>query len=85
MPITCFQCGTCCIAPDISTLGKPVGVPCVHLTPERRCGIYPERPAVCRDYAPDAVCVALQSLPPEARVRHFLSIYGLLGEDENAW
>lgn len=76
-PAACFRCGTCCIAPDISTLGKPVGTPCRHLTSERLCGIYPDRPAVCRDYRPDDICVALQRLPPEARVRYFLEVYGL--------
>lgn len=75
--ITCHRCGTCCIAPDISTLGKPVGVPCRHLRPDRLCGIYPERPPVCRHYRPDEVCVALQSVPAEERVRYFLHVYGL--------
>jgi Fe-S-cluster containining protein len=75
--ISCFQCGTCCIAPDISTLRKPVGVACAHLTAERRCGIYPDRPAVCRHYQPDAMCVALQALPSAERVAYFLHVYGL--------
>jgi Fe-S-cluster containining protein len=82
-PIPCFKCGTCCIAPDISTLRKRVGERCVHLTSEHRCAIYPERPAVCRDYQPDALCVALQGMPAEARVRYYLDIYGLT-EDESA-
>jgi len=73
----CFRCGTCCIAPDISTLGKPVGAPCRHLTAEHLCGIYADRPAVCRDYRPDDICVALRQLPAEERVGYFLSVYGL--------
>lgn len=34
--------------------GKPAGVPCVQLTPERRCAIHgrPERPACCSGLAP---------------------------------
>jgi len=75
--ISCFRCGTCCIAPDISTLGKPVGTPCRHLTADHRCGIYANRPAVCRDYRPDEICVALQRLPAEERVRFYLRSYGL--------
>jgi hypothetical protein len=42
-------CGACCIAPSISSLAKPAGVPCRHLDAERRCRIFgrPERPACC--------------------------------------
>ena len=42
-------CGACCIAPSISTLAKPAGVPCRHLTAEMRCAVFgrPERPACC--------------------------------------
>jgi hypothetical protein len=42
-------CAACCIAPSISTLGKPAGVPCVHLTDDLRCAIFgrPERPSCC--------------------------------------
>ncbi|HOF87752.1 MAG TPA: YkgJ family cysteine cluster protein [Armatimonadota bacterium] len=78
--IPCRKCGTCCIAPDISTLKKPIGVPCAHLTAEHMCGIYPERPAVCREYQPDELCVALQAVPPEERVLFYLRYYGLEGE-----
>ncbi|MEW6165232.1 MAG: YkgJ family cysteine cluster protein [Pseudomonadota bacterium] len=42
-------CGACCIAPSISTLAKPAGVPCRHLTADLRCAIFgrPERPDCC--------------------------------------
>ncbi len=48
-------CGACCIAPSISSPipgmahGKPAGVRCVHLTPDKLCGIFgrEDRPAVC--------------------------------------
>ena len=51
-------CGACCVAPSISSPlpgmphGKPAGVPCIHLTAERRCGLFgqPERPAVCEAF-----------------------------------
>ena len=76
----CFKCGTCCIAPDISTLNKPIGVRCKFLTPDNLCSIYERRPQVCRDYQPDEICLLIQGLPEEERVRKFLQIYGL--EDE---
>jgi hypothetical protein len=47
-------CGACCIAPSISSLGKPAGVPCRHLTTGLRCAIFglPERPACCSGLQP---------------------------------
>ena len=53
-------CGACCIAPSISSPipgmphGKPAGLPCVHLQPDRRCAIYadPRRPACCAGLKP---------------------------------
>jgi Fe-S-cluster containining protein len=77
----CVACGACCAAPDISTLGKPLGVPCTHLGADMRCGIYADRPAVCRGYTPDWVCAEVAPLPTlEARVARFLEIYGLTEE-----
>lgn len=51
-------CGACCIAPSISgplpgmPLGKPAGVPCVHLLDNMDCALFgqPERPAVCESF-----------------------------------
>ncbi|MDP3511541.1 MAG: YkgJ family cysteine cluster protein [Sulfuritalea sp.] len=42
-------CGACCIAPSISTLAKPAGEACVHLTPDYRCTLFgsPRRPSCC--------------------------------------
>lgn len=42
-------CGACCIAPSISSLGKPAGKVCVHLDADLLCGIFgkAERPACC--------------------------------------
>ena len=47
-------CGACCIAPSISSLGKPAGLRCVHLTDDNRCRLFgkPERPAVCASLRP---------------------------------
>jgi len=47
-------CGACCIAPSISSLQKPAGVPCRHLDPDLRCMIFgrPERPACCAGLQP---------------------------------
>ncbi|MFN3429261.1 MAG: YkgJ family cysteine cluster protein [Candidatus Sericytochromatia bacterium] len=74
----CVACGACCAAPDISTLGKPLGAPCRHLGSDMLCGIYADRPAVCRNYRPDWVCAEVAPLPTlEARVAKFLAIYGL--------
>jgi len=49
-------CGACCIAPSISTLGKPAGEACKHLTAELRCSIFgsAERPACCSGLQPSA-------------------------------
>jgi len=54
------HCGACCIALSISTplpglpQGKPAGVPCPHLAPDRRCALYddPARPACCAGLKP---------------------------------
>jgi uncharacterized protein len=86
-PLTrdCTACGACCAAPDIHALGKPLGVPCVNLGPDQGCGhlcaVYDTRPGVCRAYQPDWVCGEVAPLPTlEARVRRFLTIYGLQDE-----
>jgi hypothetical protein len=49
-------CGACCIAPSISSLGKPAGVRCGHLTGDNRCAIFgqPERPSCCAGLQPSA-------------------------------
>ncbi|MCV6588769.1 MAG: YkgJ family cysteine cluster protein [Marinobacterium sp.] len=48
-------CGACCIAPSISSLNKPAGVRCHHLTAENLCGIFgqPERPDACAAFLAD--------------------------------
>ncbi|KQR15640.1 YkgJ family cysteine cluster protein [Deinococcus sp. Leaf326] len=87
----CTACGACCSAPDIHALGKPLGVPCVHLNAAPNgpclCTVYAARPGVCRSYAPDWVCGEVAPLPTlEARVLRFLEIYALEGEvGRRAW
>ena len=58
-------CGACCIAASLNQpffgmpQGKPAGVPCVHLSEDRRCRIFtdPRRPAACANFrAEPAVC-----------------------------
>jgi len=79
--IECIKCGTCCIAADISTLNKPLGVRCQYLTDDNLCSIYEQRPRICRDYKPDEVCLAIRGLKSQTeRIRKFLEIYGLLEE-----
>ena len=54
-PMNCRPgCGACCIAPSISTLDKPAGVTCLHLTEDLRCAIFgrPERPTCCSGLQP---------------------------------
>jgi len=53
--VECRRCGACCIALSISSLNKPAGVRCEHLTADNLCGLWgkPERPEVCSAYQPD--------------------------------
>jgi hypothetical protein len=48
------DCGACCIAPSISSLDKPAGRPCMHLTPDLRCSMFDSlrRPACCSGLQP---------------------------------
>ena len=73
----CQKCGTCCTAPDISTLHKPPVTRCPYLTPDNRCSIYETRPDVCRNYTPWELCDTINSAPPEERVRVFLEAFGM--------
>jgi isochorismate synthase EntC len=57
LPMACRpNCGACCIAPSISSLNKPAGVPCQHLDGDFRCRIFgrPERPNCCAGLQPSA-------------------------------
>lgn len=76
----CQQCGTCCVGPDISSIGKPIGVACRHLDSEMRCAIYPERPDVCRRYMADEICRMVAAPSLEERVEKYLDLFGLLDD-----
>ncbi|MRR54861.1 MAG: YkgJ family cysteine cluster protein [Deltaproteobacteria bacterium] len=76
----CRRCATCCTAPDISTLAKPVGVPCQYLDTEGKCRIYSKRPAVCRNYLPDEICEIIDAPTLEQRVTNYLRIFSLRNE-----
>lgn len=75
----CLRCGTCCVAPDISTLSKKAGERCRHLTDIFTCGIYQERPAVCRGYRPDRICESVAAPTLELRVAGYLRLFGIGG------
>ncbi|BDV43854.1 zinc/iron-chelating domain-containing protein [Geotalea uraniireducens] len=77
MVTACRQCGTCCTAPDIAALGKPLGQRCRHLDEQLRCAIYPDRPAVCRSYRPDELCRQIAAPTLEERVANYLALFDL--------
>jgi uncharacterized protein len=73
----CLRCGTCCVAPDISTLGKGIGERCLHLSDGLSCRNYQERPAVCRGYRSDEICRLFQAPSLELRVAGYLKVFGI--------
>lgn len=73
----CRRCGTCCVAPDISTLNKGPGERCPHLGESLECRIYAERPAVCRGYRPDEICELVAAPTLEERVKKYLELFGV--------
>ncbi len=77
----CVKCGTCCVAPDIRALGKPLGVRCVHLAEDGLCAVYDERPAVCRDYRPDEICARIAARTLAERVGNYLGLFGYVLND----
>lgn len=78
--IECSRCGACCVAPDIAALGKQIGERCLHLTEDLLCGVYEDRPAVCRDYQADEICLTIEAPKLEDRVRKYLELFGLEAE-----
>ena len=76
----CTCCGACCVAPDIAALDKPLGQRCQHLTFELLCGVYQDRPPVCRSYQADAFCEEIAASTLEGRVHNYLAAFGLLDE-----
>jgi hypothetical protein len=63
----CDGCVQCCIALGIEhpELRKPPNVPCPHLASAGGCGIYSDRPSVCRLY--QCLWRLMKELPDEAR------------------
>jgi hypothetical protein len=47
---SCGECSLCCRVLRVDAIGKLGGEDCAHRSETRGCGIYAERPAVCRDY-----------------------------------
>jgi hypothetical protein len=46
----CGGCTLCCKVVEVELLGKPANVWCQHCKPGQGCGIYSDRPEVCRDW-----------------------------------
>lgn len=76
----CTCCGACCVAPDIAALDKPLGVRCPHLTERNLCGIYENRPQICRDYAADRLCAEIDAPTLDERVANYLAVFGFTEE-----
>ncbi|UFS71609.1 YkgJ family cysteine cluster protein [Geomonas sp. RF6] len=76
----CLRCGTCCVAPDISALGKRIGERCPHLSDDLTCADYGNRPAVCRGYRPDEICRMICAETLEERVEKYLALFGATAE-----
>ena len=75
--IACFMCGACCVAPDITALGKVVGARCPHLQTDNRCGIYETRPEICHRYTADEVCLMIDAPTLDERVGNYLALFDL--------
>jgi uncharacterized protein len=76
----CTCCGACCVAPDIAALDKPLGVRCPHLTEGNLCGIYENRPQICRDYAADRLCEEIAAPTLDERVANYLAAFEMADE-----
>lgn len=51
VPRRCGPCDLCCTVLRVDALKKPGGRPCRHQRPGTGgCGIYADRPGICRDY-----------------------------------
>lgn len=58
----CGGCTACCTVLRVDALRKLGGVPCAMLDEDRGCGVYQERPKICRAYR----CLWLQGAFEEA-------------------
>ena len=75
--VECSKCGACCVAPDISALGKAIGQPCPHLRADRTCSVYLDRPKVCRDYSADEICDTIAAPTLDERVAKYRALFGI--------
>ncbi len=75
----CLRCSTCCTAPDIKSLLKPLAIPCRFLDSSGLCAIYETRPDVCRSYRPDEICLQVAAPTLAERVKRYLRLFGLEG------
>ena len=82
--MVCGKCGTCCVAPDIRALDKPLGEKCLHLGDDMLCAAYAERPGVCRGYRPDEICARIAAPSLAERVEKYLGLFGLQAEASRA-
>jgi len=73
----CLKCGTCCAAPDIAALEKPLGERCIHLGDDLLCRIYEKRPPVCRGYRADEICGLIAAPTLVERMERYLDLFGL--------
>jgi len=80
----CARCGTCCVAPDIAALDKPLGMRCIHLGANLHCERYAHRPAICRSYRPGELCSLVAAPTLEERVARYLELFGLSAEADSA-
>ncbi len=68
------------MAPDIAALDKPLGLRCPHLGADNLCAAYENRPAVCRSYAADELCLEIAAPTLDERVAKYLAHFDLTEE-----
>lgn len=73
--IKCLTCGTCCTAYDIKEIDKKAGERCKYLSDDNLCTIYEKRPWGCKGYQPDELCILVDGLEDEQKVRIFRKVY----------
>jgi hypothetical protein len=62
---SCGSCTMCCRSLEIEELKKPMGKLCANCTEGGGCGIYAERPKVCREFLCEWICE--RTLAPNLR------------------
>ena len=62
---SCGSCTMCCKALEIEHFDKPMGKLCTNCVASGGCGIYLERPKVCREFLCEWMCD--RALPPHLR------------------